>query len=394
MPKLSNDQIIGFRLRTHGLAERLAEREFSRAAGRCGIQDSPPGSALLALHARVRGVAVDTLDEALESRELLRTWCMRGAPFLVPTAEAAVFTTGVLPPTEDAARHLIQGVGPALDGLGLTLDEAVDLTARHTAAVLSGRRLAIAQLGVEVAAAIAPELGADQRERWEAEGPHAAGQPLGEAVVHFCVRVLALRGQVCFAPRDGNTAPFALTDDWLPAPIPARTPEDARAGLFRRFLRCYGPTTRADFAAWIGVRAADVDPWWDTLADQLERVDTEGARAWAHADDLTELRETSLPTGVRLLPPRDPYTQARDRAVILAPEHHRAVWKPVGEPGTVLLDGRIVGLWRPRKRSDHLTLTVTPFTPLSASDRASVSVEAEAVGALRGATSTVVAFDS
>ncbi|GAA1098222.1 winged helix DNA-binding domain-containing protein [Tsukamurella strandjordii] len=394
MPNITNDQIIGFRLRTHGLAERLDEAALATAAGRCGVQDSPPGSALLALHARVRGVAPGTVAEALESRLLLRTWCMRGAPFLVPTAEAAVFTTGVLPPTESAARHLIQGVGPALDALGLGLDEAVDLTARHTATVLADRRLAIAQLGAEVAGAIAPELGAEQRTVWEAEGPHAPGQPLGEAVVHFCVRILALRGQVCFAPRDGNTAPFALTDEWLPEPVPARAPEDARAELLRRYLRCYGPTTRADFAAWLGVRAGDVGPWWETLADRLERVDTDGARAWVHTDDLSELRASELPTGVRLLPPRDPYTQARDHSVIVAPEHHRAIWRPVGEPGTVLLDGRIVGLWRPRKDGDRLTLTVTPFARLAAADRAAVSIEAEAVGALRGATSTVVAFDS
>lgn len=394
MPKLKNDQIIAFRLRVHGLAERLDADALAVAAGRCAVQDSPPGSALLAVNARLRGVTADTVDAALESRELLRTWCMRGAPFVVPTADAAVFTTGVLPPTEAGARHLILGVGPALDDLGLTLDEAVDLTAKHTAHVLARRRLAIAQLGLEVAAAIAPELDAGQRTTWEAEGPHAAGQSLGEAVVHFCVRILALRGQVCFAPREGNTAPFALTDEWLPEPSPVRTPDAARTELFRRYLRCYGPTTRADFAAWLGVRAGDVDPWWETLADRLERVDTENARAWVHTDDLAALRAGGLPTGVRLLPPRDPYTQARDRAVIVAPEHHRTVWRSVGEPGTVLLDGRIAGIWRPRKRGDTLTLTVTPFSRLSAPDRVAVSGEAEAVGTLRGATSTVVEFDS
>ncbi|GII05560.1 hypothetical protein [Planobispora takensis] len=40
-----------------------------------------------------------------------------------------VFATGVLPATEAARLHLIGGVGPALDGLGMGLDETVDLIA-------------------------------------------------------------------------------------------------------------------------------------------------------------------------------------------------------------------------------------------------------------------------
>jgi hypothetical protein len=32
--------------------------------------------------------------------------------------------------------------------------------------------------------------------------------------VHFCIRILALRRVVCFAPRAGNKAPFVLVDEW------------------------------------------------------------------------------------------------------------------------------------------------------------------------------------
>ena len=59
-------------------------------AGRCGVQDSLPGSALLALHARVEGVTREGLDAAIgEDRSLLTTWAMRGAPFAPPSSADA-----------------------------------------------------------------------------------------------------------------------------------------------------------------------------------------------------------------------------------------------------------------------------------------------------------------
>lgn len=174
---------------------------------------------------------------------------MSGSPFCFPTVDAPLFTTGVLPPTEEAMRHLTYGVEPALDRLDMSMTEAVELTAAQIGDVLSGRRLAIGELGAELAERIARELPERQRDLWREEGPDAAGQPLGEGVVHFCVRILTLQGVVCFAPRAGNKAPFVLVDEWLGHPIPDVDPEVARAELLRRYLRCYGPSTRGDFAA-------------------------------------------------------------------------------------------------------------------------------------------------
>lgn len=54
--RISKASVIAFRLAAHRLTERLDEGGLLDAAGRCGIQNSPPGSALLALHARVQGI--------------------------------------------------------------------------------------------------------------------------------------------------------------------------------------------------------------------------------------------------------------------------------------------------------------------------------------------------
>jgi hypothetical protein len=385
--KVSRDDVIAFRLNAHHLTERLGEHGLLDAAGRCGIQNSPPGSALLALHARVRYFTQQQLDEAVaEDKSLLQSWSMRGAPFYFPTSRAAAFTTGVLPPTEEAMRHFILGVGPAVDQLGMSLTEAVEMAGAEVGDVLAGRRLAIGELGAEIAERIARKLPKNQRDTWKKEGPYAAGQPLGEAVVHFCLRILTLQGVVCFAPRAGNKAPFVLVEEWLGRSIPAIDPADARADLLRRYLHGYGPSTRADFAAWLGVRAGDAGSWWNLVEDELTQVDFVGL-AWILTEDLDPLKSAPAPEGVRLLPPRDPYTQLRDRATIVDAGHNREVWRPSGDPGTVLAYGRIAGTWRPRKSGRKMTITIKSFGSLKDRDIKSLQAEAEQIAVLRGASS-------
>ena len=392
--KVSSDDVIAFRLHAQHLTERLGEQGLLDAAGLCGVQNSPPGSALLALNARVRNLSQDRVDEALaEEKSLLQSWCMRGSPFYFPTADAPVFTTGVLPPTEEAMRQFILGVGPSVDKLGLGLTQTVALTGAEIDDVLTGRQLAIDELGAQLAERIARKLSREQRDIWEQEGPHAAGQPLGEAVVHFCIRILTLQKVVCFAPRDGNKAPFVLINEWLSGPIPDTDPGAARAELLRRYLRCYGPSTRADFSAWLGVRASDAGPWWSLVEDELTEVEF-GRKTWILTENLDALQSARTPKGVRLLPPRDPYTQLRDRGTIIDKQYHRDVWMAVGDPGTVLVDGQIAGVWRPRKRGRKLTITLKPFDTLPTRSKKPLQAEAEQVATLRGASSVDVEFDS
>lgn len=392
--EVSRGDVIAFRLGAHHLTERLGENGLLDAAGRCGIQNSPPGSALLALHARVRNLTQQQVADAVaEEKSLLQTWSMRGAPFYFPAVDAPVFTTGVLPPTEEAMRHFVPGVEPALDTLGMSLVETVELTRAEIGAVLSGRRLAVNELGAEIAKRIARKLPKRQRDVWEEDGPYAPDQPLGEGVVHFCIRILTLQRVLCLAPRAGNKAPFVLVDEWLGHPIPDIDPAVARAELLRRYLRCYGPSRRGDFAAWAGIRASDTDPWWSLVEDELTPVEFRGS-SWILTQDLDALRSAPAPKGVRLLPPRDPYTQVRDRETIIDRKYHQQVWKTVGEPGTVLADGEITGIWRPRKSGRQLTITVKTFDSLPARDKTSLQDEAEQVAPLRGASSVAVEFDT
>lgn len=383
--KVSKAGVIAFRLGAHHLAERLDAGALLTAAGACGVQDSSPGSALLALHARVRGVTSARVDAATGTdRALLRSWSMRGAAHLFPTQDAPVFTTGMLPPTEEAKRHLLAGVEAAVDELGMSLREAVERTVDEVRDVLQGRRLSSDELGSRIASRIATRLSPEQRARWEAAGPQLPGQSLGESVVRLCLRILTLQGAVCFAPPAGNPAPLVLVDEWLGHPLPSFAPRVARAELTRRYLHCYGPSTRADFAAWLGVQVGDIDPWWNQIEDEMTKVDF-GGKAWMLTDDVDALGAASMPRGVRLLAPHDPYLQMRDRDTIVGPEYQPQVFTTVGEPGAVLADGAIAGTWRPRSSGHRLTVTITTFGPLAERKKHALLSEVKEIAPLRGA---------
>ena len=89
----------------------------------------------------------------------------------------------------------------------------------------------------------------------------------------------------------------------------------------------------------------------------------------------------------RLLGPFDPYLQTRDRS-LLVPDRARArdLWRTLGRPGAVLVDGEVAGSWRPRKSGQRLTVTVDLWREVPAPVRTELDERAERLAACRGVT--------
>ncbi|WP_158886695.1 winged helix DNA-binding domain-containing protein [Amycolatopsis anabasis] len=363
------DEAVRFRLAGHGLAER--GDDLLAAAGAIGVQHTPPGSAGQALHARVRDLSPDVVKKALhEDKSLIQVWSVRGAPHVVPTADAAVFTTGLKPCDEESTLHFIRGAAEHLDALGLTASEAVERTLEALPEVLDGRELTKDELGV----ALADQVRVRKPGKWNE--PDGLGKnTYGQSLVRFALYVAGLHGTVCFVSE--NPARFALTEQWLGKPLPPK--EEPRAELVRRYLRCHGPSTPGEFAEWSGVSPRFARESWE-LVDPAE-VRYRDRTAWTLAGDRPEPPRAK---GIRLLPPYDPYLATRDRESLVADRQLRErVWRIVGNPGVVLRDGEIAGLWRPRKQGKRLTLTVEAFGELDANELVG---EAESLAPFRGAS--------
>ncbi|WP_128860103.1 winged helix DNA-binding domain-containing protein [Methanocella paludicola] len=393
--RIAVDQALAFRLDGHYLARRSPPGSMLRAAGACGIQNTPPGSAALSLHARVEGLTPGDVERALDiDKTLMQTFSLRGAAYVSPTADAAVFTRGVLPGDEDSMRFFIRGAGPAFDKAGMSAAEAVRLTSDAVLEVLDGRALPKSELAVELADRVAERLSPGQLEAWRSPGGYAPRQPLGEAIVRFCLYVNALEGSFCFVTRR-NAAHFVRTDQWLGAPLSEADPQEARAGLARRYISCYGPSTPEHFSEWVGISLAGASNAWEPMAKELVEVDFEGRKAWIREPDLPRLMSPREPEGTRFLPPHDPYLQMRDRATLIPDKGlRRLIWRAVGNPGIVLYKGRPVAMWRPQKKGKTLGISIEQFAPLAQAERSDIEAEATTLPPFKGCTKADVGFKS
>src|SRR5437667_12570079 len=92
IPSITRENVLAFRQRATHLDRRLPPGRLTEAAF-AGLQDSAPRSAVLALHARVRDVS----PSAWKDSRFVQVWGPRGAVYVVPGHDVAVFTLGRLP---------------------------------------------------------------------------------------------------------------------------------------------------------------------------------------------------------------------------------------------------------------------------------------------------------
>ena len=62
----------------------------------------------------------------------------------------------------------------------------------------------------------------------------------------------------------------------------------------------------------------------------------------------------------------------------------KLVWRTVGNPGAVVLDGRISGVWTARTVRDRLELSVTAWQAFSARQQSMLEIRAQEYAAFRG----------
>jgi hypothetical protein len=70
------------------------------------------------------------------------------------------------------------------------------------------------------------------------------------------------------------------------------------------------------------------------------------------------------------------------------------LWPVLGRPGAVLVDGELVGTWRPRQSGNRLTVAVQPWRKPSDAIRKAVAEQAEHLAAYRAVSLTGVDFAS
>jgi hypothetical protein len=168
----------------------------------------------------------------------------------------------------------------------------------------------------------------------------------------LCDEAVLIRAHPVASPRSGQYA-YALTTEWLPGLDLADPGDEAQAltDLIRAYVRSYGPVSEADIAWWTGAPKRAVRAALSRLGDELASVEVEAAvteQLMVRAD-LEALRAAGAidPGGFALLPALDSYTQGySDRGRYLDAAHVPFVVDRMGNfTSTIVLDGRVVGVW-------------------------------------------------
>jgi Winged helix DNA-binding domain len=371
---VSTEQAIAYRVAAHNLHQLLPKGNLVDAAAVAAVQDTPPGNAAVALAARVAKLVPDDVGRALhDDRTLLRILGLRGAAHVVPRRDGVVFGPGALAADEASLREQLSGSWPDIETSGWTAREALGSVVGVLSAVLADAEPRTkGQLSESLHGRIPAEL-----EPWcDACDVHHVPDQL--------LRLAGTAGAYCYGWPQESRQMLVATDIWLGEPLGGDVP-DARLELVRRFVHAYGPVLPRHFAAWTGISPAEARDRFLSLADELVEVRLDGAASVMLRRDLDMLADPPLATGARLLPAGDPFLAQRDRSTLLADRaHQRAVWRPVGSPGLVLVTGHPVGTWRARAAGKRLEVTVEAFVSLGERQRTAIEQAAATVAPFRG----------
>ena len=357
---VSRRQVIGFRVRAQQL-DRDTGTLADTAVLDIGVQDTGPDGALWAL--AIRGIDVSALaDDALAT-----AWTIRGAPHSYRRSDLPAIATATAPFSDaDAGKRIFDAAKP-LKAAGIPNVVALDTVADAMRSIVTAPMVK-GELSTRLTAVMDEPY---KRFCVPCDAVHLWEQPF---------RLAALRAGLELQP---GTSPPVLQ------PIPGFTPATevpGRLDVVRAYLRLLGPATPKMVAGYLDAPIKDVQARWP---DDVVEVDVDGERRWVLADDAERLAEA--PEATRLLGPFDLYLQARDRALVVPdPAAAKELWRTLGRPGGVLVDGEIAGTWRARRTGGTLTVSVQRWSPVP---RQTVTAAAERLAAFRNVRLKTVDID-
>lgn len=324
------------------------------------VQAQDYAGALWAIGLRLPGAVEADIERAIAERKIIRTWPMRRTLHFV-AAEDARWMLRLLTPRVVAAsaRHAEQWLG---------LDEATFTRSKKLLekALRGGKQL--------TRAAMYEVLEAGRIKTGDGRG------------MHILCR-LAQDGLICCGPREGKQPTFALLEEWLPA-AKAPTRDEALAELAQRYFKSHGPATIQDYIWWTGLTAADARAGLAMVKTELTEERVGRQTYWLQPSSFEA--EDQLPKA-NLLPSFDEYIVAyRDRSAALDPAHTKlhnsgnGVFNP-----TMILNGRVVGVWKRAVKKGRVVLTLSPFGKLKQTETRAFAPAAKRYGEFLGAAVTL-----
>lgn len=191
-----------------------------------------------------------------------------------------------------------------------------------------------------------------------------------------------LDGLICSGRTIGKNRSYALLDDR--APIKLRlTKEESLHRLAQLYFTSRCPATIQDFIWWSGLTVGDAKLAVESIKPAFH-METVGHQTYLLPENVPDLRLTS--NVLHPIPAFDEYIIAyKDRSAMLIPEQFQKVVSNNGvfRPA-LLLNGRVIGIWKRITKKNHYVIEVTPFEQLSPTIKSLIELTLAAYGRFLG----------
>lgn len=236
---------------------------------------------------------------------------------------------------------------------------------RYAELGLDARTLARSDDVIAGAVAGGPQTRRELAAILEGHGIAAAGQRIAYMLMHA-----ELAAVICSGPMRGKQHTYAAFDQRVPAGQ-ALDADDALAELAWRYFSTRGPATLTDFCWWSGIKAADARRGLEMVRPRLSCYD-DGRRTywfWDRGSPRSRRRVDLVQCFDELI---ISYSQSRDvlrttSVSFPAPGHID------GFQHVLLLDGRLLGHWRPREGRDGVRIETRTGRPLDDAEQAALT---------------------
>lgn len=310
-----------------------------------GMQAQAPFPPYYGLWSRLAGFRPADLAELILDRRVVRIALMRGTIHLVSARDCMML------------RPLVQ---PVLDR-GLNAIFGKQIEGVDTVALAAAGRVLLEQSPRTFS-----ELGSLLSEQWPGHPPNALAQSVRALVPLVQVPPRAVWGA---AGQSAHTSAEA----WLGRPV------DTNPSLERlviRYLAAFGPATVRDMQAWSGLTRLR-EPVEGLRPELRTFRDEQGNEMF----DLPEASrpDSATPVPVRLVAEFDNLVHAHaDRTRVISPQNRERLYTVNGVfPGTVLVDGFVLGIWRITRPRSAAVLTIEMFEPAARRARDAITSEGE-----------------
>jgi hypothetical protein len=176
---------------------------------------------------------------------------------------------------------------------------------------------------------------------------------------------MAQTGIICLATRRGKQPTFALMDYWIQGEKPI-SEEEALAKLATQYFRSHGPATIQDFCWWTGLTQKEAKK-------AIGLVEVNLLRLKADANFLyTEETQSSKSLSIILIPSYDEYSVGyKDRTALLDDTNISKTGHGIFS-SCILLNGKIAGIWKRTKEKNGVKIQTELFDRLTEKEKESL----------------------